>query len=308
MRARFGFTLTALAAATGLLAWGAFVTSIDAGLAVPDWPTSFSSYDPFNPWPEWWTFTPVLAEHGHRLAGALVGLLTLALAIWTWVADARPWVRRLALGALVLVTLQGILGGLRVVWVSIGLAVTHALVAQLFFALLASLALFTSGAWDRLPAAAADDRPGARTLRLAGPLATAAVYLQILFGALLRHPGTGIDGTLSLLHITWAVVTLAAVLVHARLVGRNLGDVPTGRSLARSLYVLVTVQVTLGFVAWFILLDEQGMIRPSNLQVVVNSLHLVIGAALFTTNALAVLVARRAAWNPSSSLSLSPAP
>jgi cytochrome c oxidase assembly protein subunit 15 len=67
MRARFRFTLATIAAAVGLLAWGAFVTSIDAGLAVPDWPSSFDSYDPFNPWPNWWEVTPILAEHGHRL-------------------------------------------------------------------------------------------------------------------------------------------------------------------------------------------------------------------------------------------------
>ncbi|MFT5143729.1 MAG: heme A synthase, partial [Thalassolituus oleivorans] len=37
MRARFRYTLFTIAAAVGLLGWGAFVTSIDAGLAVPDW-------------------------------------------------------------------------------------------------------------------------------------------------------------------------------------------------------------------------------------------------------------------------------
>ena len=46
VRARFRFTLATIAAAIGLMAWGAFVTSIDAGMAVPDWPSSFDSYDP----------------------------------------------------------------------------------------------------------------------------------------------------------------------------------------------------------------------------------------------------------------------
>src|SRR5690554_6485033 len=128
--ARFWYTIALYATTVVLIGWGGFVTSIDAGLAVPDWPTSFNSYDPFNPWPEWWTLTPVLAEHGHRLLGALVGLLTIGLAVWTWRFDERRWMRRLGFGALVLVILQGTLGGLRVVFASLDLAVVHACVAQ----------------------------------------------------------------------------------------------------------------------------------------------------------------------------------
>ena len=89
--ARRRFTAVTLLVSVLLLGWGAFVTSIDAGLAVPDWPTSFNSFDPFNPWPAWWTVTPILAEHGHRLLGALVGMLTAVLAVWTWKLDDRPW-------------------------------------------------------------------------------------------------------------------------------------------------------------------------------------------------------------------------
>ena len=179
MRARFRFTLATIAAAVALLGWGAFVTSIDAGLAVPDWPSSFDSYDPFNPWPDWWTVTPILAEHGHRLLGALVGLLTLVLAVWTWRSDDRAWMRKLGFAALALVIFQGVLGGLRVVWVSLDLAVVHACVAQLFFALLAAMALFTSRTWQDLTGG----RPEIDLPRAAW-LAVAAVYIQIILGAL----------------------------------------------------------------------------------------------------------------------------
>lgn len=276
MSARFRFTLFTLAAAVGLLGWGAFVTSIDAGLAVPDWPSSFDSYDPFNPWPEWWRVTPILAEHGHRLAGAVVGLLTLILFLWTWRSERRRWVRGLSLLALVLVSLQGLLGGLRVVWVSLDLAVVHACVAQLFFALLASLALFTSSWWG------ANDRPA--SLRNAGLLASGVLYLQIILGAVLRHPGTGIDPVLAGLHMTWAFVALGAVLFHVR----SLHAEGLSR-MGRSIGVLVFLQVALGFLAYFVLLDERGVLQPSNLQVVVNSSHLVIGAALFATNVVGML-------------------
>ncbi len=284
MRARFRFTLVTIAAAVGLLAWGAFVTSIDAGLAVPDWPSSFDSYDPFNPWPNWWEVTPILAEHGHRLAGALVGFLTLILAFWTWKADDRVWMRRLGFGALALVIFQGLLGGLRVVWVSLDLAVVHACVAQLFFALLASMALFTSGKWKD-PGA-----PPELAMKQAGWLAAGAVFVQIILGALLRHPGTGIDPLLAGLHIGWAFVALLMVYLHVRV----LASAPALRNLGRAIMGIVTLQITLGFVAYFVLLDEAGVLQPSNLQVVINSLHLIVGAALFATNVVGALATRRA--------------
>jgi cytochrome c oxidase assembly protein subunit 15 len=281
MRARFRFTLLTLAAAVGLLGWGAFVTSIDAGLAVPDWPTSFDSYDPFNPWPDWWQVTPILAEHGHRLAGALVGFLTLLLAVWTWKSDGRRWMRWLGMAALLLVSLQGLLGGLRVVLVSLDLAVVHACVAQIFFSLLAAMALFTSRWWNE------DHGPLAISWN-AGAAASLVVYIQIILGALLRHPGTGIDPVLAGLHMTWAFVALGAVLFHVRaLLASGL------RRLGGILSTIVFLQVALGFVAYFVLLDERGVLQPSNLQVLVNSLHLVIGAALMATNVVGALALAR---------------
>lgn len=249
---------------------------------------------------------PVLAEHGHRLIGALVGLLTLGLAVWTWFADDRPWLRRLALGALALVILQGVLGGLRVVWISPSLAVVHALTAQLFFALIAGLALFTSRSWDHLPGSITPNGRALDRIRVLGPAAAAAVYVQIILGALLRHPGTGIDPTLALLHIAWAVIAAVAVLSHALNARRVFGDDPAARVIPRTLISLIVVQVALGFIAWFVLLDERGMLRPSNLQVIVNSLHLVTGAALFSANVLAVLSFRRA-LNTRERLSVQPA-
>lgn len=282
------FTLTTFVVAIALLSWGAFVTSIDAGLAVPDWPTSFDSYDPFNPWPQWWTITPVLAEHGHRLLGALVGFLTLILAVWTWRAESRTWMRRLGVGALILVTLQGLLGGLRVVWVSLDLAVVHACVAQLFFALLASMALFQTETWTR-------PMPMARKVAVKHILWTAplAVYIQIIFGALLRHPGTGIDTTLVAIHLGWAFVATAMIAV---LISRIRTTMPMGGLLGKlsaSVIMILIAQVALGLFAYFVLLDETGRIQPSNVQVIANSSHMVIGALLFASTVVTSILAAR---------------
>lgn len=302
VRPRFWYTILTLLVTTVLIGWGGFVTSIDAGLAVPDWPSSFNSYDPFNPWPEWWTLTPVLAEHGHRLLGALVGLFTIGLALWTWFADSRRWMRILGVAALILVSVQGALGGLRVVWISLNLAVVHACVAQLFFALIACMALFNSRTWvDPAGDRSISAEKLNRSYRFA--MATAAViYFQIILGALLRHPGTGIDTTLATLHIfgaTAVTILLAILFFRHRPVLRG----TTSGKLVTLLSVIVIAQVALGLTAYLVLLDERGMIMPSNLQVVVNTSHLVFGALLFSTSVVTVVSLARMRWVPATTRS-----
>lgn len=291
MRWRHRFTVLTALSTLLLMGWGAFVTSIEAGLAVPDWPSSYDSYDPFNPWPGWWRVTPLLAEHGHRLLGMLTGFLTTVLAVWTWFAESRRWLRWLALGALVLVSFQGLLGGLRVVWLSLGLAVVHAATAQLFFGLVVALAVFTSRGW--LTADAATDGPrDARLWRLALAV-PGAVWFQTILGALLRHPGTGIHPVLAGVHIGGAVLVAGVVAAFLlRIWNEHRGS----RVLYRGSWVLaalVDLQIILGLTAWFVTLDDAGMLQPSNLQVVVNTAHAVIGALLMAGAVLAVLVTHR---------------
>jgi len=281
------FTILTFLIAIALVAWGAFVTSINAGMAVPDWPSSFNSYDPFNPWPDWWTITPVLAEHGHRLLGALVGLFTLALAIWTWFAEDRPWMKKVAIGALILVMLQGLLGGLRVVWVSIDLAVIHAMVAQLFFALLASMIVFTSSAWEKAGMDTDEDEIGSQKtfsgLRTLIYLAPAMVYVQIFLGALLRHPGTGIDPLFAGLHMAGAFLATGIVVTYWSKISSFSAAMAPVKKAAFSMMGVLTVQVLLGLFAYLVLLDESGMVKASNVQVIANTSHMVIGALLFAT-------------------------
>jgi len=286
------YTVTTFVIAIALLAWGAFVTSINAGLAVPDWPTSFNSYDPFNPWPDWWSITPVFAEHGHRLLGALVGLFTIGLAVLTWRSDERKWMVRLGFGALALVIVQGVLGGLRVVWVSLDLAIVHTLVAELFFALLASMAVFVSDIWKN----AADEPVEPSQLQRLGPLvwvAPAAVYIQVALGALLRHPGAGIDIVLASLHFGWAFVATTMVVVLWTRVMDIFENSKTIKRTSLAMLAILVTQITLGLVAYFVLLDESGSIQPSNFQVVANTSHMVIGALLFaSTVTVGVLCSR----------------
>ncbi|HET6566648.1 MAG TPA: COX15/CtaA family protein [Rhodothermales bacterium] len=293
VRWRHRFSILAVVTAAVLVSWGAFVTSINAGLAVPDWPSSFNSYDPLNPWPEWWTIVPVLAEHGHRLMGMLIGLFTMTLAGWTVLKDERKWMKWLAVGALVLVILQGVLGGLRVVLVSVDLAMVHACVAQVFFSLLVALALFTSPGWLQARDIAPDtDKAG--TLRGLTVISTLAVYVQIMLGVLLRHPGAGISPVLAGVHITGAVTVTTLLLATGYFIHRNFRGQRLLLRANRVQLSILTLQFALGWTAYLLLLDERGMIVPSNLQVIVNSSHVLIGAALLaSTVALTLLALRR---------------
>ena len=125
-----------------LLFVGGLVTSKGAGLAVPDWPTTFGANPFLYPWSK--MAGDIFYEHSHRLLASAVGLLTILLAFVLWLREPRRWLRRLGIAALALVIIQGVLGGLRVVLLEQTLAIIHACFAQGFFALAVSLVLFTA--------------------------------------------------------------------------------------------------------------------------------------------------------------------
>lgn len=297
---RHRFSLLSVCVAVLLISWGGLVTSIDAGLAVPDWPASFGSYDPFktgfedptDPNARWWHHLPILAEHGHRLIGALMGLLTIILALWTWRADPRRWMHKLGAAALGLVIVQGILGGLRVVWVSLDLAVVHACTAQIFFALLVAMTLFTSKGWlqaDSVPSRA----PAARRLSRLAVATIGVLYVQIILGALLRHPGAGVHPLFVAVHITGAFVVLGLVLSVFLTVRKHFAGQRLLRRGASFMMSLVLAQIVLGFSAYFVLLYETSLALRSTLQVVLNSTHLVVGALLMAATVSTALLSLR---------------
>lgn len=303
MRRRHRFTVLVVFASVLLLSWGGLVTSIDAGLAVPDWPASFGSYDPLrtgfedpnDPSAQWWHRLPILAEHGHRLIAALVGLLTIALTVWTWRADPRSWMRKLGWMALGLVIFQGVLGGLRVVWVSLDLAVVHACIAQVFFSLLVAMALFTSPGWlqaDSVPAPS----PATRQLRRRTVLTVAMLYVQIVLGALLRHAGTGVDPLFVGIHLLGAFAVFGLVLATFLVVQLHFRYAPLLRRGAWLMLGAVLVQIMLGFSAYLVLLRETSLGLRSAVQITLNTSHLLVGALLMASAvSLALLSLRRPA-------------
>lgn len=166
-----------------LVVAGGLVTSTDSGLAVPDWPLSYGQLMPPM-------VGGIFYEHGHRMVATFVGFLTTVLAFWLWKSEERKWVQRLGFVALAAVIAQGILGGLTVLFLlPTPISVAHATLAQSFFSLTIIIALVTSRGWHE---GASSEAPViSHTLRLALS-AVAAVFLQLIIGAWMRHSGAGL--------------------------------------------------------------------------------------------------------------------
>src|SRR4029077_7168128 len=77
-RALHGFAVFTACASFLLIIAGALVTSNDAGLSVPDWPTSFGSLYKIPH-----LVGGVKFEHTHRMIAQFVGFLTIILVVWT---------------------------------------------------------------------------------------------------------------------------------------------------------------------------------------------------------------------------------
>lgn len=279
----------ALACATfPLLFIGGLVTGKGAGLAVPDWPTTFGYNMFLYPWAK--MVGGVFYEHSHRLVASFVGLLTIVLALTFWLREQRQWLRWLGLAALALVIVQGVLGGLRVVLLEHTLAIVHAATAQIFFALTICLALFTSSEWRSAPVRRPLD-DGGRLRRLCA-VTTALIYLQIVFGAVLRHTGERLDA-----HLVFAfLVALHVVLVVARVTQHTVGIASLKRP-ALALLALLVLQFVLGgmsYVAKFTALWRVSF----DFIVWVTTTHLAVGALMLAASVVLTLRTHRLSGRP----------
>ena len=172
-----------------LIGIGGLVTSKGVGMAVPDWPTTYGYNMFLVPFDQWLGKFGVFEEHFHRLMASFVGFLTIGLAIWLWVKEARKWVRLLGISALILVVIQGLLGGLRVTEINQNLGLIHGATAQLFLILVCAIALVTSAWWQRVKVS---DRAGLVPLKGILVAVICLVFVQLLLGATMRHQHAGL--------------------------------------------------------------------------------------------------------------------
>jgi len=246
---------------------GGMVTSTGSGLAVPDWPLSYGTL-----------FPPMVGgifyEHGHRMVAALVGLLVLCLTIWLSVAEKRGWVRTLGFWALAVAIVQGVLGGLTVLFfLPTPISVSHAVLAQTFFIFTILIAYSQSKERELAEKSARDVNPRILKLSL---LFSILVYVQLIWGATMRHMGPGLF--LFLIHLLGATV-IAAVLCWLNIVFLK-SDKKESRILSTLFHLdlLTLAQLLLGI--------STVLTRKS---AVITSVHVMTGAVVLGLSVVLVL-------------------
>jgi cytochrome c oxidase assembly protein subunit 15 len=266
-----------------LIVAGALVTSHDAGLSVPDWPTSFGSLYKIPP-----MVGGVQYEHTHRMIAEFTGLAIIVMAVWTQRVEKRRWMRILGWTALAAVVGQGILGGITVLdllpW---AVSTAHATLAQMIFCIVIAMALFTSRSWlqDEPPLPERDLAPSTPTL---ATFAAACVWVQLILGAAFRHSGIKL-----LPHLVGAcVVTAVLCWMIVRLLTRY-GNVPHLRKPAQLLLALLMVQLGLGFAGYLTRL--QWRIDPPQplTGIVISTVSHVAGGALVLATCVVLAIQTR---------------
>ena len=267
-----------------LIVAGAAVTSHDAGLSVPDWPTSFGSLYRIPP-----MVGGVEFEHGHRMVAQFVGFLTIILAVWTQRVERRPWVRALAWAALAIVVTQGILGGITVLFrLPPAISTAHATLAQTFFCIVVSIAMFTGRGWVEeapLPRTR-QEHPALATLTA---LAVCAVYVQLILGAAFRHSGMKL-----LPHLVSAVVVTTVLLWTSIRVLSRYGHVRPLRRPAVVLLTLLFMQLSLGFGSYLTRVEwGKGLPEGGFSMVLATVAHVAVGALLLAASVILAIQSRR---------------
>ena len=288
-----------------LVALGAFTTSIGAGMAFPDWPLSNGSVNPHG----WLTEIDKFAEHSHRLSATMMGLITIALAVWLHLREARAWLRALGWWALAIVIFQGLLGGTRVLLdpvhvpgfdMSLGqmLRIPHGVLAQVYVCLLFAIAAGVSRPWTQNTLGT--PTPAVRRL---GWWLIVLLFAQLTIAATMRHNYAGMaiptfpfstpEGgllpaawdyrvVLQFAHRVMAAVIGLAILAYGHLLWRDKALVAPLRAASLVLVGLIVLQIALG-----------AQIIWTGRSVVMTVWHVVIGALTLATTFLVVFLTRR---------------
>jgi cytochrome c oxidase assembly protein subunit 15 len=165
------------------------VTSTGSGLSVPDWPNTYGHF--MFSYPLSKMVGGVLYEHGHRMVASVVGMLTVILAIWIWIKEKRTWLKWFAGAALAAVIIQGILGGLTVLFLlPTAISVAHGTLAQAFFCMTICIAMFTSKGWQEPRNTITDNN--VPDITVLTKVTTGFVFVQLILGATMRHMGAGL--------------------------------------------------------------------------------------------------------------------
>jgi len=279
LRGAHRFAVATAACTVFLLMAGALVTSNDAADSVPDWPLAYGKIIP--PW-----IGGLRYEFAHRVVAGLVAVLTLVLAIWISRVEQRGWVRRLGWTALGLVIAQALLGALRVLEGHPAVSATaHAILAQIFFITVVSLALFTSAWWQpETPRLQDSATPHLRTL---AAWTTVAIFVQLILGAAFRHGAFGIAP-----HMFGAGVVLVMVILTGRVAKARFARIPAIRYSVVWLHATFGTQILLGGAAYWAIRASRGDVQPGLTYVILSVAHVLVGALVLAASVVLTLVCR----------------
>jgi cytochrome c oxidase assembly protein subunit 15 len=269
-----------------LIIAGAAVTSNEAGLSVPDWPLSYGKVMPEMK-------DGVFYEHGHRMVATTVGFLTTVLAVWLAVADKRSWMKKLGFAALAAVIVQGVLGGLTVLYqLPKPVSIAHACLAQLFFALTVVFTLVLSREWiEGTPEVVADHGfPSFRSMAVVVPV---LILVQLALGAAFRHKAAGV-----IPHIVGAILVSAAILYEAISL---LTQFPVHKILNKASFTMIgviVVQLLLGLGAYITRSDAAESRQISPMLVLATVAHTAVGAVALASAIHTAVQVRRHVQQP----------
>lgn len=291
-----------------LVTLGAFTTSIGAGMIFPDWPLSNGSLNPEG----WLGNVAMFAEHSHRLSAGLMTIITLIIAVAIWRTEERSWLRRLATVAVILIFVQALIGGLRVllekhhvemIETSVGrlFAMAHACLAQIFVCTLAAIAAGCSRPW--IEPTAINKNASAAPMRKLGVVCCALLLLQLGIAAVMRHsfaglaiptfPHSTVDGGwlpqawnfrigIHFAHRVMAVILAGALVWFSAALLRSRQLSGPFKAAAALLMILLSTQIFLG-----------ALVVLSGRHPHTTTAHVIVGASLLTTTFLITWVLHR---------------
>jgi cytochrome c oxidase assembly protein subunit 15 len=262
---------------------GALVTSNEAGLSVPDWPTSFHTYRMPR------MVGGVLYEHGHRMLAGFTILLTLGITIYTLAVDRRGWMKKLAIGAFLTIIVQAILGGVTVLnFLPPAVSTAHALVGQTFFCIAVAIALLTGRKYSGEIEKTAIDRRKPTLIGLT-LLSVLVLYVQLTLGGMFRHKGMSWEW-----HVFNAIVVAIVLTWTSVRVLSYYSQVEALRVPAVTMLSLLMVQLCLGFISFLTkVVWGKDAVQPMPMMVWSTVAHVAVGALLLATAVVLAIQAWR---------------
>ena len=270
---------------------GAIVTTLKAGMAFSDWPSSDGHNMLTYPWLS--SARDQFIEHGHRLAGMTIGFVTVLLLIATFFLDRRFSIRALSLAIFAAVFTQGMLGGARVRRDEQLLALIHGDFAALVFSLMVILVIHTSRTWDQRQRLSSGTE--VQRVSLGAFVVLVSLVSQYVMGGFLRHLRDREGFGWAWVVHPWFAIAVVIATIGFLVAIRGTGSTVLSRC-AMSLVGLTIAQSLLGLATWSVKYGilSLGIVAEQNsvTQYAICSLHKVLGLLTMSSGVMAMVCSR----------------